>query len=625
MRYLLTFIFTLFACGLQAQVKYNRPVQLDPELQQLIDQGDDCLDDKNADCKSYFLEAIAWGKKHKVSYMDHLYYQLGRFFDIRTQYDSSQHYMKIAYDLSDINDPNSTYPSILNSLGANYFRLGEYDEAASHMLKTIEVLRHQDNPLHVAYAYNNLATVLGINENYDEAIEYYKEAFALLEEIKDSTIIAGVAANTAIYIKKTEDFAEARKWAIKAIELGEKYNKPDAYSYGNYIMGTSEDDLDKALIYIEKAISKSRHSHNKTVLADALDIYGFKLSEKGRYREAIKSIEEAIALHSAASYNTGLLSAYVNAGKIYYNAGDYKTSAHYYKKHKELYDQTLSSDNKKRVNELNTKYQTEKKERQIAEQELKILKQRSNILYTVFGSALLFIVLGGIVVYNRKAHRLKLKQLQQQKEIAILNSFILGEERERNRISRDLHDSVAAQLGAVKMGLQSIPFVPEDKQQEQLERTAQLIGSIHGDVRRIAHNLLPITLEKEGLVSALVEFVSEINQLGILDIHIDNQLPPDFRLPKRNELVLYRIVQELVNNVIQHAQATQAHIQLSNTDSQLKIEVADNGIGFTAERENQGLYSIRERSSTIGGTFDIKSKEKGGSVATLMIKTGRLS
>lgn len=623
MKFLFTLIFSFLCLFASTQVQYNNPVQVDSEVQLLLDEGENCLNNKGTDCKHYFLKAITYGKKHKVAYMDNLYFQLGHYFDIISQYDSAQYYTKIAYELADKDNPNSAYPTILNSLGANHFRLGEYDDAASYMLLTVEVLETQNKPLHLVYAYNNLATVLGINENYSEAVKFYKKGYAILEEIKDTTIIANLASNTAIYIKKTNDFSEARKWALKAIELGKKYNKPDAYSYGNYIMGTTEENLDQSIRYIEKAVDEARKSQNKSVLADALDIYGYKLSEKERHAEAKKSIVEAIALHVESNYNTGLLGAYANAGKIYYNAGEYKTSAEYYRKYEKLYDETLSDDNKKRVNELNTKYQTERKERQIAEQELKILKQQSNLFYALLGGALLISILSGIFIYNRKAHRLKLKQLHQKKEIAILNSFILGEERERNRISRDLHDSVAAQLGAAKMGLQSIPFLTEEKRNIQLEKTAQLVGNIHGDVRRIAHNLLPVTLEKEGLVQALLEFVEGINQLGILEIKVNNQLSLDFSLPKRNELVLYRIIQELVNNIIQHSGATESTIDLSDAEEQLTIKVSDNGIGFTSDSENQGLYSIRERSNTIGGTFSIKSKEKLGSVATLVIKMGK--
>ena len=622
MKRLFSIAFSIFSLFLSAQVKYNTPVQVDPDVRELLDKGEECLNKQGKECKNIFLEAIAYGKKHKVSYMDYLYFELGHYFDIRSQYDSAQYYTQIAYKLTNKDDPNSAYPTILNSLGANYFRLGEYDEAASYMLLTVEVLEEQDKPLHLVYAYNNLATVLGINENYEEAITYYKKGYSVLEDIKDTTLIANLASNTAISIKKTNDFPEARKWALKAIELGERYNSPDACSYGNYIMATTEEDLDQSILYIEKAVSKAREAHNKSVLADALDMYGYKLSEKGMHEKAKKSIEEAIALHVESSYNTGLLAAYANAGKIYYNTGEYKTSAEYFQKYEKLYEETLSNDNKKRVNELNTKYQTEKKERQIAEQELKIFKQQSNLFYVLLTAALLVLVLGGVFIYSRKTQKLKLRQIRQEKEIAILNSFILGEEKERNRISRDLHDSVAAQLGAAKMGLESIPYLEEEKKNTQLEKTARLIGNIHGDVRRIAHNLLPVTLEKEGLVSALLEFVGEINQLGILDIKVNNKLSTDFRLPQKNELVLYRIIQELINNIIQHSGATEAVIDLSDAEEQLMIRVSDNGIGFTTNQENQGLYSIRERSSTIGGVFSIESEKRQGSVATLIIKRG---
>lgn len=122
-----------------------------------------------------------------------------------------------------------------------------------------------------------------------------------------------------------------------------------------------------------------------------------------------------------------------------------------------------------------------------------------------------------------------------------------------------------------------------------------MISNIHGDVRSIAHHLLPVTLEKEGLVSAINEFVAEINQLHLLEIKVDSSLSPGFSLAKRNELVLYRIVQELVNNIVKHAKATEATVYLSDASQILEIQVIDNGVGFSENRENQGLYSIRER------------------------------
>src|SRR5690606_2317999 len=157
------------------------------------------------------------------------------------------------------------------------------------------------------------------------------------------------------------------------------------------------------------------------------------------------------------------------------------------------------------------------------EQELKIQKQKSSLLLTVLGGALLISVLGGVFVYHRKKQELKLKQIQQEKENAILNSFILGEERERGRISHELHDGVAAMIGAAKMSLESIPHLPKEKQMQQLSKVQGILEHSHADIRHIAHNLLPTVLEKEGLIEATEQFISEINDTKLVYISVTDK------------------------------------------------------------------------------------------------------
>jgi len=621
MKIFLTVFLSFTHLLLFAQIKYNTKPIVDPEVQQLFDEGEKCIEIPGKDCKHFFLKAIEYGKKNKVSYMDYLYFQLGYYFDARSQYDSSLYYTKKAYELTDKNDANSAYPLILNSLGANYYRIGDYENAIKFILLTIKVEETQDNPLSLTYAYNNLGTIMGTNENYDEAIKYYKKGYRILEKIKDTTIIANLAANIAIYKNKVGDSLDSRNWALKAIDLAEKYNTPSAYCYGNYIMGTTEPDLNQSLVYIKKAVDKAREFQYKDILADALDIYGTMLSDKGRHKEAKESIEEAIKIHYDVKYNIGLLSAYNNAGYIYYNAEEYKTSADYYKKSKELYNNTLSRENKKRVNDLNIQYETKKKEKQILEQKLKIQEQRSNLLYAILSGALLVSILVGIFIYNRKAQKLKLKQLQQEKENAILNSFILGEERERKRISQDLHDGVAAMIGAAKMSLESIPHLSREKQLEQFSKVKQILENTHADVRHIAHNLLPTVLEKEGLIKATSHFVCEINETKLVNFSVTGKNSDIKDLSPQLQLMLFRVIQELVNNIIKHSQAQNAEIAFSNGENGLQIEISDDGVGYevTEESGNQGLYSIAQRLKSIGGNFKITKRKTGGTQAKVVV------
>lgn len=620
MKYCILFILSIITIATHAQKKYYEHDFIDASIKKLYIESETCLKTTEKNCKNIFVEAINIGKKKKVAYMDFLYFQLGYFFDLTEQFDSSLHYTKYAYQLSNKKDTLSAYRIIINSLGANYFRNGNYDSAIKYMLLTVELEETRNNrPIYLAYAYNNLGVVLGINENYAEAVGYFKKGFYLLEKIKDTTIIANIASNTAIYLKKLDKINEAQEWASKALVFAEKYNNASAYCYANYILGTSEKNIDKALAYLKLAIDKARVVNMKVVLADALDIYGVKLSEKGKMQEAALAIEEAILLHKNANYTTGLIAAYKNAGLIYYRKGNFKLSSEYYQEYTELYTKTIPEENKKRITELTTKFETEKKEKLLAEQQLIIQKKHTQFKNVIFISIVLLLAVLFYIVYIRKVQKQKLKLLKQENENAILNAVINSEEQERKNISSNLHDSVAAKLGSAKMSLQAIPFLSEEKKAEQLEKTAQLISNIHKDVRNIAHNLLPVTLEKEGLIAAVNEYVDEINQLKIINIETFIDSVRFTNLPKRNEIIIYRIIQELINNIVKHANATKASIHITSENNQLNIKVADNGIGFTTNKENQGLYSIKERITAINGSFKINSEEGNGTTVSLSL------
>ncbi|MBX9449761.1 MAG: hypothetical protein KL787_08615 [Taibaiella sp.] len=183
-----------------------------------------------------------------------------------------------------------------------------------------------------------------------------------------------------------------------------------------------------------------------------------------------------------------------------------------------------------------------------------------------------------------------------------------------------MHDGVAAMIAAAKMSLQSIPHLEdEEKKNQQLDKLSALLGNTHHEVRRIAHDLLPVVLEKEGLVAALHHFAAALNQMGMIQIIIETHLQADFRLPKRTDLMLYRIIQELINNILKHAQATNVQITFANTNDHFTITVVDNGIGYLQESEGQGLYSIRQRLQALGGRFDIHGGENIGTKVVLQI------
>src|SRR5690606_18247822 len=161
---------------------------------------------------------------------------------------------------------------------------------------------------------------------------------------------------------------------------------------------------------------------------------------------------------------------------------------------------------------------------------------------------------------------------------------------ERKRISHELHDGVAAMISAAKMSLESIPHIPQEKRMEQLAKVEHILERSHADIRHIAHNLLPTVLEKEGLIQATEHFASEINETKLVNISVTDKDSKAEKLSTQLQLILFRVIQELVNNIIKHSQAQNAEIRFGNSSNGLQIEISDDGIGYEDVHDsgNQG-------------------------------------
>ncbi|CAL2084171.1 two-component system, NarL family, sensor histidine kinase DegS [Tenacibaculum sp. 190524A05c] len=256
-------------------------------------------------------------------------------------------------------------------------------------------------------------------------------------------------------------------------------------------------------------------------------------------------------------------------------------------------------------------------------------KQTQNFLYI----SLLFLLLGTIIAYlNIKNSRKKQllaeqqKELEKQKnltllkeqEITTINAMVAGQEKERIRIAEDLHDNIGSVLATLKLHFENLKLNREKKhfnQEELYNKTEKLIDETYLKVRSIAHAKNAGVIANKGLLVAvkiMAEKVSSANQLHIeiVDFGLDK------RLDTNTEITVFRIIQELITNVIKHAEASEATINLSLFDESLNIIIEDNGKGFNPKKiktENgMGLGSIKKRIEHVNGTFQVDSVLKRG-------------
>ncbi len=324
---------------------------------------------------------------------------------------------------------------------------------------------------------------------------------------------------------------------------------------------------------------------------------------------------------------------YGRLADLNYAQGKYKAAYDHFAKSMEYKDSILSQQNRDAVAELEIQYQTAQKEKSLSEKQLQLIqkdmqvKKSRQYMYFFLGG-LIVAALVAVILYlqfrNKKtALAREFKSLQQEKEIQVLQALMQGEEKERSRIAKDLHDGVAGMLAAVKMHLSS------DKQMNGnagYQQAIKLLDEASSEVRKTSHNLMPEVLLQHGLDEALARYCSNISNASTIIIQYDSLGPID-RFVESFELSVYRIVQELLNNILKHSKATQAIVQISQQHDILSITIEDNGIGFkntSMNSDGMGLRSLKSRIKAINGKIEVESDPDSGVSAYLEFETASL-
>jgi signal transduction histidine kinase len=251
--------------------------------------------------------------------------------------------------------------------------------------------------------------------------------------------------------------------------------------------------------------------------------------------------------------------------------------------------------------------------------------QRNAFIFTVFAVIALAVFLFLYVRQKRKKDGIiaqqKIHELEEEKKLMAAMSLMEGQEEERKRIAIELHDGLGVLLSATKMQFTSIKDTsPENL--PMIERATQLLEQASGDVRKISHNMMPGLLTKLGLYEAIEDLFENINYKENLKAQCI--IPEGMkRLPENREIMLYRIIQEMVNNTLKHASAKSIKLQFLELKEKLELQYSDDGKGFEVDKKLEakslGLKSIQSRVNFLKGTMIIESRPGQGTSYTIQI------
>lgn len=526
---------------------------------------------------------------------------------------------------------NKEVGTLYQTAGAALTEKGDVKAAANYYHNAIKFHKAAKYDKGVAMTTTNLAGLYYLGMQYDVALQWYHKALALQGVQKDSNSMAITLTAIGQLYFETDKKDSSEFYTLKAYDI--LITRPLMVNtlYENvlslYDFAYERDELDLASHWLDIADSLAISQKSAFRQSRVLACRGLIAEKQGNMPLAISLTKQSLKAAEEEGHLQVLAGTYKTLYVMYYNARDYKNALDMHVKYKAIADSLYNNETAETINDLNLKYETAEKENKIIKQE-KTIAQKENRLRvtTIIASAAIIIVLLMAVLFiqRRRAAGQKLLARQQEQDIALLNALVSGEEKERTRVARELHDGLGGILAAAQMHLSTLePNSVNDG--EKLNQSARLISSAAEETRRIAHNMLPEILLRLGLNEALKEYSRTITESKLLQVEYES-IEMDIRLPSSSELAIYRVVQELVNNIIKHSGATHALIQLQRHNDILAITIEDNGRGFdekSSSKDGLGLANIKSRLNSLNGSVNIKSDNERGTSVYIEIKLSK--
>lgn len=511
------------------------------------------------------------------------------------------------------------------NIGLSWKERGAYSQANEYFHKALAAFQqYLPGDKSMTAVYINLIGIQARMGSYPKALAYADQAIQLAQKHDQKYFLALAQLNkgNTFYTMKQPDSAlhYFRTGLITAETSGNNRLQSSFYlALGNVAL--QKDENAEAARYFEQVIGLNKKEKTPTLFGYILPRYSLGLAYRRLkvYDKAEQVLLEGLESAKATGLTENEYDGHGVLADVYEETGRYKEAMQQATIYQRLRDSANEEGKIRAINEIEIKYRTAQKDKEIIQKKMMIARQEKaissrNIIIAATAGGLLLVLAGGFIFYRNKR-----KMDQRNAEISRLKAAAAGEEKERARISRELHDGLGGMLTGIKMNLRAL------QKQEDVAALPQKLDSIMlqlrnmgEEIRKTAHNLMPDALQEHNLQEALQLYCSLLNT-GQQQISLQYRGEPE--IPDKSlELSVYRIIQELVQNIVKHSRATLAEIQVIHHKHNLCISAEDNGIGFDSEcGQGLGLQNIKSRVHTLNGYCSITSVPGKGTTAFIEI------
>ncbi|XZF12746.1 tetratricopeptide repeat-containing sensor histidine kinase [Chitinophagaceae bacterium MMS25-I14] len=543
-----------------------------------------------------------------------------------------------------------------SDLATTYLHMGDYEHASIYYFNSLQEMDRR-GLLHSSYVislYTNMAFMYNSLEQYTQALYYLGLAeqtahrnhqtgqLAFILNNKGEAFLAAGQPQKALECY-TEGLAIARNSKQLSPEKSIEVQQSLDNSLGTLMLKLEQPQ--QAIRYFQDAMKLSNTTNPYQSFIFPNYFMGQAYFMMGEMTTAEAHLKPALELAQKLNFKEDMLMAYSTLAAIYEQSGRYRNAYEQLANYQRLKDSLLGKEKTETVNQLEIKYRTAQKDKELVQKQLLITQQQSKItgqkiwIWAVSMGALALTAISFLlsILYrnNQQKQRLQQQQIQsmqqekkllkKQEDIKVMQALIKGEEKERVRLARDMHDGIGGMVSAVRMQLSVLQNRPPGHiAAADFCRVMDMLEETSAEIRKTAHNLMPDMLLSYNLEEALQLFCDNVNTSGRLQLYlqIHETLPV---LGQKISLSLYRILQELVHNIVKHADAQIATIQISVQEEVMYITVEDNGHGFDTDspRDGIGLQNVQSRVDALQGFFSLESSDKG-TVAYIEIYLSRL-
>lgn len=493
------------------------------------------------------------------------------------------------------------YSEYKETIGRIFTRAQNYAKAKSYFLDGLKSSELRKDSLSIASAYLNMGSLYQLQSKMDSAAYYYDRVLTLYpKQTDDVGTLATVYSNlTGIAVSKGE-FQEGEAYALKSFEMY-------AQQKDTVKMAGVLSNLGSVKMYLQEYDASEKY------YLQALDLLQSTSLTKGLQIKAM---------------------ALDNVSQVYYLKGDFETGYNYLFESVEVEKLYHQKTLKSQVTEIEAKYNLAKKEKDTAIE--KSRRQRAEFITYLFGSIIFALLVSLSLVHSRNKYKTQkqafnfemekmrqireMEQVQNESQIKILNATLDGKEAERKHIAEILHDNVSTLLSSANMHLYAIKTELKGNAPAEMPKVEAIIDEASDKIRDLSHKLISSVLLKFGLAAATEDLCEKYSNSHLM---FNCESTNVVRYNQSFEIKIHNVIDELVNNIIKHSNATLARISMVDVDGVLNLKIQDNGDGFkmaeVMKKDGLGLTQVKARIKVMKGTIKISSSKDNGTEIEMVI------